>query len=75
MSVSGSQIAFSFYIDLHIVVDGRLTVRQGHRLSHQVEDEILKAIPRVAEVLVHVEPENELTIKPDLLFRECNGKG
>ncbi len=46
VSVCGSQIGFGFYIDLHI---GRLTVRQGHRLSHQVEDEILQAIPRGAE--------------------------
>jgi divalent metal cation (Fe/Co/Zn/Cd) transporter len=30
-----------------------------------VEDEVLKALPQVAEVLVHVEPEEELTIKTD----------
>jgi cation diffusion facilitator family transporter len=59
------KMGFSFYVDLHIVVNGELTVRQGHRLSHRVEDDILKAIPRVAEVLVHVEPEEELIIKPE----------
>lgn len=50
------KMGFSFYVDLHIVVDGDLTVRRGHQLSHQVEDEVLKALPQVAEVLVHVEP-------------------
>jgi len=54
------KMGFGFYVDLHIVVSGELTVRQGHQLSHRVEDEILKGIPRVAEVLVHVEPEEEL---------------
>jgi len=53
------KMGFSFYVDLHIVVDGGLTVRQGHQLSHQVESEILKALPQVAEVLVHVEPVND----------------
>jgi len=57
------KMGFSFYVDLHIVVDGELTVRQGHLLSHKVEDEILGALPHVAEVLVHVEPKEELTTK------------
>jgi cation diffusion facilitator family transporter len=59
------KMGFTFYIDLHIVVDGELTVREGHSLSHKVEDEILRALPQVAEVLVHVEPEEELIIKAD----------
>lgn len=58
-------MGFSFYIDLHIVVDGELTVREGHLLAHKVEDEILRALPHVADVLVHVEPQEELTAKTD----------
>jgi cation diffusion facilitator family transporter len=54
------KMGFSFYVDLHIVVNGKMTVREGHLLSHKVEDEILRALPQVAEVLVHVEPEEEL---------------
>jgi cation diffusion facilitator family transporter len=52
------KMGFSFYVDLHVVVKGEMTVREGHLLSHKVEDEILKALPQVAEVLVHVEPED-----------------
>ena len=55
------KMGFSFYVDLHIVVKGEKTVREGHLLSHMVEDEIRTALPQVAEVLVHVEPEEELT--------------
>jgi cation diffusion facilitator family transporter len=54
------KMGFSFYVDLHIVVDGELTVREGHRLSHKVEDEIRTSMPQVTEVLVHAEPEEEL---------------
>ena len=50
------KMGLSFYVDLHIVVDGEMTVREGHSLSHQVEDEVVGALPQVAEVLVHVEP-------------------
>jgi len=55
------KMGFTFYVDLHIIVKGDMTVREGHRLSHRVEGEILKALPQVAEVLVHVEPEEELS--------------
>ena len=51
------KMGFSFYVDLHIVVAGEISVREGHRLAHKVEEEILKALPKVKEVLVHVEPE------------------
>jgi cation diffusion facilitator family transporter len=57
------KMGFTFYVDLHIVVDGKLTVREGHALAHKVEDEILQALPHTAEVLVHVEPEEELTFR------------
>jgi len=58
------KMGFSFYVDLHIVVEGDMTVREGHRLSHQVEDEVVTALPQVAEVLVHVEPEEVLSPSP-----------
>ena len=42
-----------------------MSVREEHLLSHKVEEEILRSLPQVAEVLVQVEPEEELTIKTD----------
>jgi len=35
-------------------------VREGHRIAHAVETEVLKVLPQVSEVLVHVQPEEEL---------------
>ncbi|MGB9291440.1 MAG: cation diffusion facilitator family transporter [Terracidiphilus sp.] len=54
------KVGFSYYVDLHIVVEGTLTVRQGHNIAHDVEDAVLQRVPRITEVLVHVEPEEEL---------------
>jgi cation diffusion facilitator family transporter len=57
------KMGFSFYVDLHIIVKGELSVREGHRLSHLVKDSVLEEMPQISEVLVHVEPEEELAIK------------
>lgn len=51
------KMGFDYYVDLHVVVDGSLPVRQGHRIAHEVKDAIRVAYPRVADVLVHVEPD------------------
>ena len=59
------KMGFSLYVELRVVVDGEITVREGHLLSHQVENEIRTALPQVAEVLVHVEP-GEGIEKPEL---------
>ena len=57
------KMGFNFYVDLHIIVDGGLPVREGHHIAHRVEDAVLRELPQVSEVLVHVEPEEELSAK------------
>lgn len=54
------KVGFKYYVDLHVVVKGDLTVRAGHAISHQVEDSVRTKVDRVANVLVHIEPEEEL---------------
>ncbi len=44
-------------VDLHILVDGRLTVRDGHEISEQVKRRLLRDGPSVGDVVVHFEPE------------------
>jgi cation diffusion facilitator family transporter len=55
------KMGFSYYVDLHVVVNGNLSVREGHKIAHRVEAMVLKTLPQVSEVLVHIEPEEELT--------------
>lgn len=54
------KVGFRYYVDLHVIVRGDLTVREGHRIAHEVEDRVLDSNSRVTEVLVHIEPEEEL---------------
>lgn len=46
----------TFLVDLHLTVDGSITVSEGHDIAHTVKDAIRDALPEVADVLIHVEP-------------------
>jgi cation diffusion facilitator family transporter len=45
-----------YWIDMHVEVDGEMTVNDAHELAHRVKDEVRRAMPTVEDVLVHVEP-------------------
>jgi cation diffusion facilitator family transporter len=46
----------SHLVDIHVQVDGDLTVRQGHAIAHAVQDALLASVLRVSDVSVHIEP-------------------
>jgi divalent metal cation (Fe/Co/Zn/Cd) transporter len=54
------KMGLRFYVELHMVVNGSHAVRQGHDLAHLVKARILDEVPRISEVLIHVEPEEEV---------------
>jgi cation diffusion facilitator family transporter len=45
-----------FYVDLHALVDGKLTVREGHEIARQLRITLRETFPEINNVLVHVEP-------------------
>jgi cation diffusion facilitator family transporter len=47
---------FEYFVDIHIEVDGNLTVKQGHKIGHDVKDYIMQHKPMIYNVLTHVEP-------------------
>lgn len=50
------KMGISFYVDLHVGVDGSISVTDGHDIAHRVKDAIKETDARIADVLVHVEP-------------------
>ena len=50
------KMGLHFYVDLHLGVDGDISVTQGHDIAHDVKTAIRATEPRIADVLVHVEP-------------------
>lgn len=53
------KMGFDFYVDIHVVVDGGIPVREGHDIAHRVKDTLQAAGLRVADTLVHIEPDDE----------------
>jgi len=45
-----------YLVDIHVEVDGDLTVRRGHELGHLVKDRLIECELPILDVLVHVEP-------------------
>ena len=45
-----------FLVDIHIEVESGLNVPEAHAIAGQVKEKILRGLPRVKSVLVHVEP-------------------
>ena len=50
------RIGGGIYIDLHIMVDGAMSVHQGHDISKAVKHRLLEKGPRIVDVMVHLEP-------------------
>src|SRR5439155_24140660 len=54
------KMGLSFYVDLHAKVDGKISVREGHHIAHEVKRALQESDPRIADVLVHIEPAKNL---------------
>lgn len=47
-----------YHVDLHATVSGSITVKQGHDIAHRLKDKLKQELPQLADVLIHVEPED-----------------
>jgi cation diffusion facilitator family transporter len=48
-----------YYVDLHVLVKGSISVREGHDIAHRLKDHLMKALPEIVDVLIHVEPKED----------------
>ena len=44
------------FIEIHVEVDGAISVNEGHLLSHRVKDRLIQRFKSVQDVVVHIEP-------------------
>ena len=49
----------SLLVDIHVHVDGGLSVREGHAIAHAVKDALVSAPLAITDVAVHIEPARE----------------
>ena len=45
-----------YFVELHVEVNGNISVREGHEISHQVKDVLLRANLGIIDVVIHIEP-------------------
>lgn len=50
------RMGFGLFVDLHITVDGQMSVSKGHAISEAVKQRIQETVPEVIDVVVHLEP-------------------
>lgn len=50
------KMGLDFYVDLHVGVDGNISVHEGHEIAHRVKSAIQQSDSRIVDVLVHIEP-------------------
>ncbi|MBM3861731.1 MAG: cation transporter [Verrucomicrobia bacterium] len=55
----GRKMGYAYFLEMHVEVDGVMTVRDAHQVAHDVKDAIQGALPRVNNVTVHIEPFGE----------------
>ncbi|MXV38654.1 cation diffusion facilitator family transporter [Flavobacteriaceae bacterium Ap0902] len=52
-----------YLVDLHLLVNAQITVKQGHDISHDVKKKLMEVYPEILDVLIHIEPFNPDKVK------------
>ena len=55
--VRSRKLGSSIYLDLHLEVDGDLSVTRGHDITEDVQKALISSNPKIIDVMVHLEPE------------------
>jgi cation diffusion facilitator family transporter len=45
-----------YHVDLHAIVDAKISVKEGHYLAHKLKDTLRNRILEIGHVLIHIEP-------------------
>lgn len=51
-----------FWVDIHVHVDGTMSVHEGHTIAHALKERLMRQLPEIEDVLVHIEPAEESNI-------------
>lgn len=50
------KMGYHYFVDMHVEVDPQMTVVRSHEIAHDVKNQVRAQVPRVRDVLVHIEP-------------------
>lgn len=52
------KVGMKYHIELHIIVDGDISVRRGHDIAHLLKDDLKDKFSEIEFVVIHVEPQD-----------------
>jgi len=52
-----------YHLDMHAIVDGQISVTEGHRISHLLQDTLIEKMPKLGHIIIHIEPNDEEHMK------------
>jgi len=58
------KLGMRLMVDMHVIVDPNISVKEGHDLAHAVKARLQHELPQVRDVMVHVEPYEPELMKP-----------
>lgn len=53
-------------VDVHVLVDEKLSVSEGHHIALQVHYQLMEKMPAITDVTVHIDPEDDEMNPPNL---------
>jgi cation diffusion facilitator family transporter len=45
-----------YHVELHALVDAKISVREGHTIAHQLKDALQATLPQLGHIHIHIEP-------------------
>lgn len=51
-------------VDVHVLVNPKISVSEGHRISDAVRAQIIRNVDAVSDVMVHIDPEDDEVVAP-----------
>jgi len=55
-SIRSRRVGSGYFVDLHVLVDGNMSVQDGHDIARDVKHQLINKGPKVLDVIVHLEP-------------------
>lgn len=52
-------------VDVHVLVESRLSISEGHHIAEAVRQKVVEEIDEVSDVMVHVDPEDDEICAPN----------
>lgn len=58
-NIKTRRVGMLIFVEMHILVDGNMTVSSSHQLADKIEEELKKMNNQIYEVTIHIEPKDE----------------